>query len=209
MIYEYCNRIRIKPVFYKGALLSKVLYNDLFIRQYSDIDILLRSEDISNMDMVLKNLGFELDKKGLDLNDNPDEELVCYSYNKTLNERIISVDISTFIPGISINDLREFILYETEEVILNNNVINTFNLTFTLITFCSNLYYKIKDIGNEKCIREYIDLCLLIKICKNSVELNNSIRNIIRLYGLEYQFDFIIKNMKMIIHVSDESIYSL
>lgn len=51
------NKIPFIPL--KGFLLSELLYQDKAVRKTTDLDILIKKEDLEKADLILKNLGYE------------------------------------------------------------------------------------------------------------------------------------------------------
>ncbi len=55
------NNNNIQTIILKGAALAEIVYKDIALKNMSDVDILIKNEDIQKTDNILLNLGFKSD----------------------------------------------------------------------------------------------------------------------------------------------------
>jgi len=58
-IIQLLEKNSIKAIAFKGPTLSQILYGDITLRQYGDLDVLVKKEDIYKIDTLLKDLGYQ------------------------------------------------------------------------------------------------------------------------------------------------------
>jgi Uncharacterised nucleotidyltransferase len=58
-ILEACQASGIRAIPYKGPALAELAYGNVALRQFSDLDIILRQHDITGVYAVMSNLGYE------------------------------------------------------------------------------------------------------------------------------------------------------
>jgi len=57
-LLEACNKVGLQVIVLKGAALAETVYENLALRPMSDIDLLVRKEDLLSLDKQLKTLGY-------------------------------------------------------------------------------------------------------------------------------------------------------
>jgi len=67
---------------YKGPVLAETLYGDVSMRQFSDLDLLVRRDDVVKIKKLLAEIGYEA---GLNLNANEQKAHLKYGYEYTFN----------------------------------------------------------------------------------------------------------------------------
>lgn len=127
----------IKAIPFKGPVLSQVAYGDVVSRQYVDLDILIKVEDIKETYEVLKYNGFisTIDNKFIDnklfLEKNSD---ITFVNNK--NNTSIEIHWKLFRNKFSsiIND--KIFLEVKKQIKIHNHDINIFNYELLLVYLC-------------------------------------------------------------------------
>lgn len=118
----------IKSLAFKGPALSQMAYGDITLRQYSDLDILIRKEDIYKIETLLKIHGY---KRLLTLT--PIQESIRLKYAQDISfihpEKGIHIEMHWSLLNINYPihvGLKNF-WKETQEVKLNSHTISTFS----------------------------------------------------------------------------------
>jgi Uncharacterised nucleotidyltransferase len=168
-VLEIAKENDIDIILIKGLALAKIIYDDINMRGFCDIDLLVKEKDMEKLYYLLTSkLGYtgKLPKKGLV--DKPIyysiHELKC---QKNVGERFdISVEIkrnSSAIPLIFIGDF----FNNVEDINIGNIEIKTSNLEYSLLHMFANLYNNCETkngvYGNGMRFRDVIDLYMFIK----------------------------------------------
>ena len=68
---EFSKEERIRFVLVKGLVLSKVIYEDIYLRQINDIDILVEEDDTLRMDYILRKMNYIQPYENIDNDQEP------------------------------------------------------------------------------------------------------------------------------------------
>ncbi|EIF51213.1 nucleotidyltransferase family protein [Sulfurovum sp. AR] len=136
-IMKLLKENNIEALAFKGPVLSQMAYGDITLRQYADLDVLTRKEDIYKIDTLLKEEGYQ---RLLDITPTQEKVYIQYAH-----------DIGFIHPNKSVHfemhwslldkdypmqvDLEDF-WKETQEVKLNSYPIDTFSNENLLIYLC-------------------------------------------------------------------------
>ena len=90
-LLEACNKVGLQVIVLKGAALAETVYENLALRPMSDIDLLVRKEDLLSLDKQLKTLGYWPSDRSVD-----DIDLYSPSYLTTLDYRNSSNNSPSF-----------------------------------------------------------------------------------------------------------------
>lgn len=173
----------IKLVLHKGFAIAKLVYNDLYMRQIGDIDLLINEADVDRADKLLRELdyqpvcGLQHYWNIIDENDyrflpfpilKDDTHHEFYGYIKKINSlnysEIYEVELGRHLH----NTVRTPQIYE----FINNSVnirihhfeCRTFDLPHTFLSICENLYEDAEEWYSEKpSLKNCCDLYLFIE----------------------------------------------
>jgi len=80
-VLEAFNHAGVETVVLKGAALAEMVYRNLALRSMSDVDLLIKKEEIYNIDLILKRLGYySPDARGIDIVAVPPDYLTTLAY---------------------------------------------------------------------------------------------------------------------------------
>lgn len=164
-------------MFVKGALLSKIAYDDFYVRQCSDIDFLVNREDMINAYNGVYKLGYRF-VTGYDENNMPTlSEHPDYLYSKDYHEfgclkkdkddNCVEIEVKYATSAIPYKYIKDF-QQNYQLVDIEDLKIKTFNLTFTFIHICAHLYVNSQcEDGyiNDVMFRDFVDLKMFL--CKH------------------------------------------
>lgn len=197
-IIRIFNSKKYKYLLLKGLIYSKVLFDDLYLRDTSDIDFIFDINSVINAVNDLIELGFVSNENNLlskidFIQDTDFREVIFYK-----NDQIIEVQKSvSCFPHICLYDkiFPKFIEFNTD---FN---IHTINLEMIFIILTVNAYKEISTFA----FRNYVDLYIFVKkhISKiNWVKLNtileklnlkkhfsNGLKNLSQIYQIDMIFD--------------------
>lgn len=169
----------INAVFIKGVFLSKIAYDSFNARQSNDIDILVKKEEMLKAYKVLHKLGyrflagFEVFEGNLinpKLLDSPEflfsdeyHEYPCLKQDQKGD--IVAVELKYATSAISYKNINDF-MNNTQNIVIEETKIRTFNIHFTLLHIIAHLYENIQGDDNaykEIGLRDFVDLKMFIK----------------------------------------------
>ncbi len=155
-IAEGLNAKGIKAVALKGVYLAEHLYPKIGLRQFSDIDLLFRKEDVEAALEVFGALGFVLEKQAFSENVSQIHESAHLPH---LMRRGVSVELHTRLHGpFNEYDLPEMELFDRAvPVTINSQAFHVFELHDLFLHLCIHLdkhvnsthvqFYSFADIG--------------------------------------------------------------
>jgi hypothetical protein len=59
LLFRSLETLNVDVMSFKGPVLAKILYDDVSLRQFGDLDLLIRKEDMDKVDLFLKNAGYQ------------------------------------------------------------------------------------------------------------------------------------------------------
>jgi len=136
-ILKILEREGIDVLVFKGPILSKIAYGDITLRQYGDLDILIKKEDIHRVDEILKSYGYE---RALSMT--PAQEEIWFKYSHDLGlihkEKDILLEIhwSFLDEDYPLTLELENLWEDTQIVDINGYPIKSFSIENLLIYLC-------------------------------------------------------------------------
>jgi hypothetical protein len=155
-IAEALNASRLKAVALKGIYLAEHLYQKIGLRQFSDIDLLFRKEDVPEVLKILKSLGFTDEEQPFDENVTNVFELAHLPH---LVRRGVSIEVHTRLhDAFNEYDILENEMFDRAiPVKINQIPFHTLELHDMLIHLCVHLdkhirtdhmqFYSLADIA--------------------------------------------------------------
>lgn len=174
-ILQITKQNSIDVILLKGPVLSDIIYNDLYARQFADLDLLVKKNDMEKMFYLLNDIGF-MQETGFDENtkrfhtiDKP-----IFKYGDTFHEFQCVKDIgdniyiyveikraSSAIPLKHIDDFHK----NVQNININGIDVKTSNLKYTFLHLCSNFFTNFETgwgINHETNLRDIIDIYMFI-----------------------------------------------
>lgn len=192
-IYENCieDFLRLvgedfKYIFIKGFFLANELYNTIEDRHSSDIDILIKEEDVFKCDCVLKSLGFKKENsayKNRNQNCTLEEEIEKYHlvYSKDVNNEKVIIEIHSSIinPPLFFNIKNNTFFSKTKNYDLNGFNVNLLSNENNLILLCLHfvkhfsiefIQYSFWNLQKHINIQNLFDIFLLLHNSKSNFD---------------------------------------
>lgn len=172
----------IESIAFKGPTLSEMAYGDVVSRQYVDLDLFIKIDDIELIQNILKEYNY---KMLLDLNEFETDFRKKHSHELSMINELKNVHIElhwNFLDNdnpINLKGLEPF--NDINKLSINNSILNSFNIEKLLIYLCvhgaSHLYERIEWIIDiDKLInKNSIDWAYFDKLVNNCFEVKNSI----------------------------------
>ncbi len=164
----------IKVIFNKGLIYSKLIYNDLFLRDLGDIDTIISEKDILKMDSLLRKSGY-YQRYGLDLNGNIKKLPIpilknfnhyeYYDYIKKYDDKIVCLEVARRLHTISQDHMEKFIT-QTMEIEIKNYLVEVFDISHGFLALCENAYSNSESLlecVHSISLKDYIDISLFIR----------------------------------------------
>lgn len=162
---------KISSWFIKGFALSKMIYGDLYTRDFNDIDLLVHRKDIENVANIMIDMGFSNDFdlcifKFLD-------SLDCYEVDffypfpgagklsKKFNHKL-STELKIDTSSIRDNNLISHFKENSVNMDIGNVSVQVFSLNDTFILLCTNLYSNFEAEFAKAKIRDLFDVYFFI-----------------------------------------------
>jgi len=173
-ITRLLNHHKINTLSFKGPALSQIAYGDITLRQYADIDILIRKEDRLNMINILEKEGYIPE---IVLRDSTKETFfnavnVIAFYNKSIGIRI-EIHWELLSKNYAINWDENILWSNNRSIQINNNKIDILSIELHLLYICvhsaKHLYERIEwicDIDRLIKTNPNIDWIYLVKQAK-------------------------------------------
>jgi len=155
---------------FKGLAFSKIIYDDLFMRQLLDCDILVHEKDMQIMDKVVREAGFSQYYESAKSYKSLPFPLLKNSYmheyfeyqkrNSTCTYTV--VEIARFMHLIREDHIDEFMNF-IQNIKLNDLTVKTFDTYHTLLSIIENTFFNsepLSEVAREgkTNLRDYIDL---------------------------------------------------
>ena len=134
-VIELLENNAIKVIAFKGPSLSQLLYGDITLRQYSDLDILVDIDDLYTVSEILKSINIKADKS-IDFLKN--EKLLEIGSDFSLfSQNNIHLELHwNLFRKLLIDKSTDFISSNNLEVNINSKKIKTLNYDYLLIYLC-------------------------------------------------------------------------
>lgn len=205
----------------KGFALSKLIYDDINIRDSYDIDLLVDEKHMENLYYLLSDMGYSM-LTGYDRNtgryntiDRPVllygrdfHEFQCVKYISDITWILTEIKrASSAIPIEHINDFK----VNTMEIPLNDNIFKTLNLEYTFLHLTANAYASFEPPEDRTLIdykaRDLIDTYLFIRKYGNDFDWH-AIRNLSEKYYITHKIYYMFNQLSQIYgqFISDEII---
>lgn len=182
----------------KGFPLSKLIYDDIYIRTTSDLDILVAEEDVVRAYDCLSSFGYKQqifydrrtkklitsDSAQFKYGDNS-HELQCI---KPISEdRFLGVEIKRATSAIPLKHIKMFL--ESRQYYNVNDVnVASFDMSHTYLHLCANAYNNSETymgIYRGTYIRDYLDIIMFVKKYQKSMDWN-----MLQKLAVQYEIDF-------------------
>lgn len=184
-LFDFLEEENISYAVVKGAVLSKMIYGDCFLRRSGDIDILISRENIEKVKRFLGDDGFVQGRMTLD-------GVVPYSRQELLFQSLMSHQIAPFVKCCTSNVHKHAKIDINLDIMWGENERKTdmqYVLGFTeMVNICDT---KIRKFTNEM---EFIALCLHHYKDMNSIYLLSESRLRLKLF---YEIYLYIKKCKL------------
>lgn len=208
---------------FKGVVYSKIIYDDLYLRECVDIDTLINDKDVSKMDRILKERGYfqaygydKINKKFKILpypvfKPAGGHEYFPY-YKKIRKNEYIVLELGKYIHEIRGNSPTNF-FRNVQEILIDNSFIKTLSISDTLICLVENIYLDSESpwgvLHNEICLKDYLDLYIFFTKYTNFIHWNK-LQNISNDYKITHKIFCIFNNLNDIfINLVPEKILKL
>lgn len=193
--FDEMNNNNINYYIIKGPVSSKFLYDDLFERWYSDIDIIVSTKDYVKMHNILIKNKF----KNALMNDNiSNSSEARFAFNIRGEDIIYSKSINNFEVGFEIRDKIRLLDYNhmkiinkhIEQSVFDDIKFNHLNLEYVFllqIVYAYNAYFTEYGLINNYKIKYLIELYILFEKYKN-VKISK-LSSLFESLNLTYMFD--------------------
>ncbi|SEM54890.1 Uncharacterised nucleotidyltransferase [Paenibacillus sp. cl141a] len=184
----------------KGITLSKLIYEDIYMRNSNDIDLLFRECDLNKVFDILSDHGYFSvvgdpypygleEGKALRLPYPIFKQNDHHEYGEMWKKKstgFIAVELQRYIHS-TIKDLNiiDRILEYNQLIQLKKNAYPTFDLSHTLMILCENAYFDLTYSRRPITLRHYLDIALFIKKFKTSLDWE-SITSLVNDYGIGF-----------------------
>lgn len=198
----------------KGFILSWIIYNNIYARNFGDIDIVTTEKNICNLCLFIEKIGYNnvffRDNNFNYLNKIEKNKLKLYHYgydfeNVFLNEtnyrkskysNEYSIEIKTcdyvFEGGIDSKKTEKFLKHTTTYNINGKNIIS-FNIDYTLCLLISNTYRDMNTNNGQQIdfkINDLIDVLFFLKKYNYNI---NKVENLLIPLNMMHEFYVVIK----------------
>ncbi|AEE97658.1 nucleotidyltransferase domain-containing protein [Mahella australiensis] len=206
-ILKLAEQNNIEVILLKGPALAEIIYNDIYIRQFVDIDLLVKEADMEKMYYLLNSIGY-LQKISFDKNTNRyntvDKPIFKYGSDfhefqciKDIGDNIyIFVEIKRASSAIPLKHIGDF-LENVQSISINGIDIKTLNLTYTFLHLCSNFFTNFETewgVNHETNLRDILDTCMFIS--KHGDFLNwTEINSLSNKYEIAHKIYYVLKCM--------------
>lgn len=174
-ILKLTQQNNIDTILLKGLALSEIIYNDIYARQFGDIDLLVKEDDIEKMYYLLNDIGY-VQETGFDKNTNRYNTVdkPIFKYGSQFHElqcvkdigdnTYIFVEIKRASSAIPLKYIGDF-LEKVQNISINGIDIKTSNLTYTFLHLCSNFFTNFETAwgaNHETNLRDILDTYIFI-----------------------------------------------
>jgi len=174
-ILKLTQQNNIDAILLKGLALAEIIYKDIYARQFGDIDLLVKEDDMEKMYYLLNDIGY-VQETGFDKNTNRyntvDKPILKYEPHfhefqcvKDIGDNIyIFVEIKRASSAIPLKYIGDF-LKNVQDISINGIKIKTSNSAYTFLHLCSNFYANFETgwgANHETNLRDIFDTCVLV-----------------------------------------------
>ena len=165
VILSEFNRAQIPVIVLKGAYLAEVFYDDISLRQMSDIDILIRMQDMDGACDVMQRLGYNLDKSKIPIYHDSSCHLPPFRKPGAFRVEIHrSIDLPQTPFQVDVRELWE----RMRPVVLSGVPCHVLCAEDLLLHLCIHLYQDRFKVG----LRHFYDIRVLFDRYGNQLDLN-------------------------------------
>ncbi len=136
-IMKLLKKNNIEALVFKGPVLSQMAYGDITLRQYVDLDVLVRKEDIHRVDSLLKELGY---KRVIKLTENQEKLWLILKHDMSFyhpqNGIYFEMHWSLLDEDYPIQMNQQVLWEDPQTVNINGNEIQTFPMEELLLYLC-------------------------------------------------------------------------
>ena len=157
----------IQVVVLKGIYLSEWLYGDIALRQFSDMDLLVKKEDALQCLSILKNLGFKPSDAAVTEFISSQSEIVHYA-PMVLNNVSVEVHIKLHRQSKHYDIKIDAFLGNAEKLLLRNKPVYALELHDLLIHLCVHLDKHFR--GGHVQFTSFNDIVNLLEKFKNEID---------------------------------------
>lgn len=157
----------IQVVVLKGIYLSEWLYGDIALRQFSDMDLLVKKEDALQCLSILKNLGFKPSDAAVTEFISSQSEIVHYA-PMVLNNISVEVHIKLHRQSKHYDIKIDAFLSNAEKLLLRNKPVYALELHDLLIHLCVHLDKHFR--GGHVQFTSFNDIVNLLEKFKNEID---------------------------------------
>lgn len=129
----------IPVISFKGSVLAQLAYHNLGVREFEDLDLLIKEEQLLLCDILLKNEGylpqFQFTNQQLSIYQKLRSEFIYWHPQKDIT---IDLHWSLLPKYFSFSDEAEFIWQNYQQVLLNNHQIKTLTNELNILFLCSH-----------------------------------------------------------------------
>ncbi len=173
-------------VSYKGLYLSLILYNDPYLRDFNDIDILAKEIYLPYMNLIVRDCGFIQPYSYKFENESiQDTKLLpfpvfklnymypeYYQYFKTSGNRYVKLELQRFMHTESMLTNINRLFENTESFEINKESIRTLSLNNTFLVLCENTYANCETLirkSSKTYIRDFMDIYIFLQKYKSNI----------------------------------------
>lgn len=175
-VVEAMDKHNEKFLLIKGLALSKILYDDLYKREFGDLDIMVDEKSLIYVKSYLNEIdylnSYEIEGKVLQIKEPSNSMLGIFhefSFAKYINQGYLWIDLKCFSSAISKKHISDF----NKNVMLidvNGHDMLTYNYEHTFLHLCSNTYGNSERafcIEGSICMRDFIDVYVFLSRYNN------------------------------------------
>lgn len=214
------NQNNIDYIYIKGMALSNIIYQDIYVRGFGDIDLIIPEEKINEAFSLLNSIKYKsiLGVDNLILNNGRkyceiDKPIYKDGFSGHEVIEMVKKDDSIYTVIELKRHLSQIIrknyihyYFENIEVLkLHNLNVRTLNENFSFINLMINTYINDTDLYSGTAnLRDYCDLAYFIKYKKINYKV---IKNIMERLSIIYIYNYIFTNLKNLEFISDKKYY--
>jgi hypothetical protein len=168
------NNIQAIP--FKGPTLANYAYKNLALRQFCDLDLLVREQDVPKITNLLTSLGYELPRPLAEIEQKPylqyknflESKEIQQKYNFIHSQKQIAIDLQWSITEKRLNDFfkldLEYLINNSQLTPLAGAKVAQFSLEDLLLYLCFH--------GSKHCWSELKWLCDIAELINNNPEID-------------------------------------
>jgi len=197
-------------VLLKGFALGKIIYDDVYNRQFKDIDLLVEESNVEKMYYSLNNIGY-IQETGYNKETNRYNTLDKPIYKHHLNfhelqcvkeigkSTYIHVEIKRASTAIPLKYIKDF-LKNTTIINVDGVDLLTSNLTYTFLHLCSHVYANFETewgILSETNLRDIVDVMVFFQKYRNTIKWED-ISVLSTKYEILHKVFFVLRSVNLI-----------